>query len=536
MTKDNPLLSRRGTVQIGIESVYGTPAALTNNDGILVSEPEYEIDPSVLERDFVREDLSPLPVIIGRKLSRMTFSTEIRGNGKQHSGLLADAPLISRLFRACGYQLIACPDPQVIGVFEIGDHANQVTWEVSSGARATGTLTVSDVPDPNDTVTIGSTVYTFVAVPTLPYDVDIGGDAAISAQNLRHAINGTGTPGTHYGVGTQPHPDVVASGASGSVVVTANAYGTSGNAIATTAAGADLSWAGANLSTGANVATVTDVMAYYLEVTTGGASGAAQIAVTNGENDPDDDTAAATVTTASPFTVGSKGLTITPTFTGNLALGQRWVLWLTPTGLLLKPVSNNFESITIGMNKDGVYHSMPGSFGTFDIAAEAGNYATINWEFTGIYVAAVDQALPSPNYERTLPHQVELARLHMDEDYIIVANFTYDQANTITVRPDVSSPEGYIGTRITSRDPEGGIDPEAELVADHDFWSKMATAKRMPFCMRIGVETGNTVWFFAPVCQYTGLSYTDRDDILTYDAGLKFSRYNGNDEFLLFFA
>src|SRR5690606_10170987 len=107
------------------------------------------------------------------------------------------------------------------------------------------------------------------------------------------------------------------------------------------------------------------------------------------------------------------GLEITPTFTGNLALGQQWVLWLMPEGLRLDPVSDGFESITLGMNRDGVYHEMPGAYGTFDIEAEAGDYARVNWEFTGIYVAPVDAPLAEPNYERTLPAQVELARLRL---------------------------------------------------------------------------------------------------------------------------
>ena len=98
----------------------------------------------------------------------------------------------------------------------------------------------------------------------------------------------------------------------------------------------------------------------------------------------------------------------------------------------------------------------------------------------------------------------------------------------------MSSNEGYVGTRIVSRAPEGGIDPEAELVANHDFWGKMGRAERMSLQMRVGTEAGNTVWFLAPSVQYTGLTYQDRNGIRTYDAQLKFSRVLGNDEFAIF--
>lgn len=63
----------------------------------------------------------------------------------------------------------------------------------------------------------------------------------------------------------------------------------------------------------------------------------------------------------------------------------------------------------------------------------------------------------------------------------------------------------------------------------------LATASRMPFQMRIGHVLGNTVWMFAPNVQYSGLTYTDRNGILSYDAGLRFARHKSNDEVMFFF-
>lgn len=340
MGRTNILLTRRAVVQAGVEAVYGTPLTLGANDGVLATDPNYTVDPNVLERNIARDDISPMPIIIGRKLARMEFSTELRGNGREHSGLAADAPAIARLFRACGYLMTASTAPSAYGTFVIGDH---------------------------------------------PVDVDM----AIHAGAL----------------------------------------------------------------------TNTDVVAYYLNVTTGGPSGTAQITVTSdtiGEGG-----GPYTVTSGSRLgagalgaeTIGTFGLGITPTFTGNLVLGMRWIIWLLPTGIRLDPISDDFESVTLQMNKDGVEHLMPGSFGTFEITAEAGAFATVSWTFTGTYVAPVDTAMPQPNYERTLPSQVELARLRLDAYNAVVNRFTYNQANDIQIRPDVNSTEGYIGTRIVSRTP-----------------------------------------------------------------------------------
>ena len=102
--------------------------------------------------------------------------------------------------------------------------------------------------------------------------------------------------------------------------------------------------------------------------------------------------------------------------------------------------------------------------------------------------------------------------------------------NDIQVRPDVSASDGYIGTRIVSRKPEGGINPEADLVANNDFWGQLSAAEEMPLQLRIGHLAGNTVWLLFPNTQYSGLTYTDRNGILAYDAGVRFARSLGNDE------
>lgn len=406
------LLTRRTVVLAGIEATYNVvPTLNAATDAILVEEPEFTADPQVLERNFTSFDLSQKAHVIGRKLAGVRFTTELRGNGKVHSGALADAPILGRLFRACGFSETAVQAAQASDVFEVGDH---------SGRR--------------------------------------------------------------------------------------------------------IGWA-----TAGTLSTTTET-AYHIEVTTGGGSGVAQVSITS-----DDPTETAqtgvTLTDTMAVTVGTKGLTITPTFgSSTLVEGQSWQAHLTPTGIVYEPVSTGFESITLDVFMDGVKHRVSGAMGTFSVQATAGEYAKVSWEFTGNYTAPVDEAMPSATYETTLPAMVELARLRTDGYAPIVNAMSYDQANTITVLPDVNASNGYRGVRITARTPTGGIDPEATLVADQDFWGKMATAKVMPFQMRIGQARGNTVWIKGPATQYTGLTYRDRDGIRTFDAGLKFVRYAGDDE------
>jgi hypothetical protein len=409
------LLTRRAVLQAAVETTYDTPAAVGANDGFLVSKPTFTVKPNVLERDFVRNDLSPMSHIIGRKLASMEFETELRGNGKQQSGNAADAALIARLFRACGYAQTANAAAVAKGPYSVGLAQVNVAWAADASA-----------------------------------------------------------------------------------------------------------------------ATNTDAIAYFVTVSTGGASGVAQVTVTS--DTVGEGSAAQAITTATALTLGTKGLTLTPTWTGNLVVGQQWVIWLLPAGISLDPISDNFESLTLVMHKDGVKHVMPGAFGTFEITAQAGSFATAKWTFTGTYSAPVDDANPHPVFETQLPSQVELARLRVNAFNAVVEKFTFNQQNDIQIRPDVSSSDGYIGTRIVSRKPEGGIAPEADLVANNDFWGQFASAEQMPFQMRVGHTPGNTIWVLAPSTQYTGMTYTDRNGILAYDAGLRFARVLGNDEICFYMA
>lgn len=81
----------------------------------------------------------------------------------------------------------------------------------ASGSIHVGLLDTSSNFSADDTVTIGTTVYTFKADPSsTAFAVDIGGDAATSLANLKAAINLSGTPDTEYGAGTTQHPWAIA--------------------------------------------------------------------------------------------------------------------------------------------------------------------------------------------------------------------------------------------------------------------------------------------------------------------------------------
>lgn len=107
------------------------------------------------------------------------------------------------------------------------------TFDLVAGYQ--GVLTLAATPTADDTVTIGTTVYTFVADPTgTAYDVDLGSDAEESIDNLVAAINLTGTEDTEYGEDTAIHPTVEAIKLSASTMGIRHKAGSTDAAVATT--------------------------------------------------------------------------------------------------------------------------------------------------------------------------------------------------------------------------------------------------------------------------------------------------------------
>lgn len=130
------------------------------------------------------------------------------------------------------------------------------TFDATAGFQ--GVLTFSANASGSDTVTIGSTVYTFEASPSAAYDVDLGGDAETSIDNLVAAINlSGGTSPTEYHADTAIHPTVEAVKLSSTTLGIRHKTGKTGAAVATTETGTNLAW-GAATTEADTIATLLD--------------------------------------------------------------------------------------------------------------------------------------------------------------------------------------------------------------------------------------------------------------------------------------
>lgn len=129
--------------------------------------------------------------------------------------------------------------------------------EFSALDQAVGVLTFTQQPIGAETITIGTTVYTFRsgAVP-LAFDVLIGISIAETIANFVGAVLLTsGQEGITYGIGTTVHPDVVADSFESDQSSThAKVGGTAGNSIVTTTTVTGATWSDTTLTGGVEVA------------------------------------------------------------------------------------------------------------------------------------------------------------------------------------------------------------------------------------------------------------------------------------------
>jgi len=123
--------------------------------------------------------------------------------------------------------------------------------DVWKGDVASGTITFSGNPGDDDTVTVGSTTYTFkTSVGATAYEVLIGATKEDTATNQAAAINDDQAAASGFGTATVRNPVVSASVSGAVVTVKAQYRGTPGNDIALTESAANVTVSGATLTGG----------------------------------------------------------------------------------------------------------------------------------------------------------------------------------------------------------------------------------------------------------------------------------------------
>lgn len=163
------MLAQRGLVLFKLETEFdedALPDAL--NDALLVGEPTFTPDITQLERNNVKDDLSPEATTTGRKIGQMTFLHEVRNNGNLDGTL---PPLVGRCIQACGFEETL----------------------LSTAADTVG-ATEKDVNNTGDMEFLaGATAYAGTVIRDLRIEIMTGGGSGVAVARITAPAQGDGT-------------------------------------------------------------------------------------------------------------------------------------------------------------------------------------------------------------------------------------------------------------------------------------------------------------------------------------------------------
>ena len=501
-----------------IETVRGTDAdPNATDDAFLVSDLDFQLDSTPLERNVFRQSFSPTPSSVGRKIMNVTFSHEIKSSGN----VGASRPKLATLMRACGMKEIlvtAGAANQIETPIAFGTvNGPRPTWAKNAAptSRYGSYLVEVVIGGPSATAAVrvsrwGSGVADNTVLPNTRLEARVN-DSALTTLTL----GGTPAAPTFTVAGTPTPGDTVYAIVGG--VVFPYTVGAAEDETDVATALAALIDADARLTGSATLGVVT----------VGFSAGNANVVVTSG-------------TTA--ISLGASGATITPTWTGNLVVGQKWIVQLYELGYMYRPTSKNSETetLTIYGYKDGVLHKVYACMGSVTFTGEAGQLGQAAFEFSGNYLDPVEEPTPlNAVFEETVPSQIELAQMSIAGDNDFCAqSFTFTLANVINPKECINAADGFDGYLITGRDPTAQLNPEGTLEAYTGMWNNFSEAEQFPIHVRVGSEVGNTVRFYADRVNYTGLTYGDRNGVVSLEATMQLNGVStlGDDELRVAFC
>ena len=194
------------------------------------------------------------------------------------------------------------------------------------------------------------------------------------------------------------------------------------------------------------------------------------------------------------------------------------------------PVTDGIESVTIYGNVDGILYKMHGARGEVDFSADAKAIPKWKFEFTGSFVAAVDEPLPAVGYSAFVPPLgVNKANTTLTLAGLAVAcsAFSFKCGNQV-VKRDLMNVDTV---EITDRKSTGSVTFENTSVVVKDWIGLARASAIVPVTLKHGQGATNTVSFKSERAQIGKPTYSDSDGVQMITIPLSFIPSDaGNDE------
>jgi len=198
----------------------------------------------------------------------------------------------------------------------------------------------------------------------------------------------------------------------------------------------------------------------------------------------------------------------------DLLLACGWKL----SGGVLSPESTvaSQKTLTAYLNAEGVKKQLYGAMGNAVIEGEVGGIVTVSFELSGVWTAPTDVALPTPSYPARTPLRAAAATFTLHGYAMKISRFRLSLNTTVSPRQDITKTAGVDYFAIVERDPTFECDPEAELVATHDFMGLWLAGTEAALALTL-TDGDVDVAIAAPKVQYRQVAQSEREQFQTYD-------------------
>jgi hypothetical protein len=177
----------------------------------------------------------------------------------------------------------------------------------------------------------------------------------------------------------------------------------------------------------------------------------------------------------------------------------------------------NYHTATIGLYEDGRFKTLAGCMGTWSLEAEYGKPVMVKFEFSGVWVAPIDTALPSlPSYS-VIPPRFASATFTVASFTPKISKLSLEAGNTVALIEDITQVAAYSRAIVTNRNVKGKLDPLGELVGTYDCYGQWIAGTTAALSLVVGSVSDNTITIAAPYVQIANVQEAQRNDLVTED-------------------
>jgi len=130
------------------------------------------------------------------------------------------------------------------------------------------------------------------------------------------------------------------------------------------------------------------------------------------------------------------------------------------------------KCLSLDVWENGQKKGLGGAMGNVRFEGVTGQRLFGIFTFRGRWQTPVDDPLPSQTPGTETPPLLAGGTFTLGGDSLKIGNFGFDLGNVVIPRHDINATDGIAHFEITDFDPVLSVDPEVDLVANHDFYGK----------------------------------------------------------------